>query len=527
VDTTVGKAGEDRQFVKLLQFLQRSRGVDLSSYKKPTLQRRLLKRMQAKGLESFEEYIDYLEVHQDEFQHLFNTILINVTSFFRDEQVWAFVRSDVIPAILASQTEEPIRVWSAGCSAGHEAYTIAMVLCEAMGERDFRKRVKIYATDADEDALTQARTAAYTEADVQAVPPELRQRYFAQTEGRYVLDREMRRTVIFGRHDLLQDAPISRVDLLLCRNTLMYFNPEAQHRVLSRFFFALNPEGFLVLGNAEALLSHNTLFTPVDIKRRVFTKRTDVQNRDRSSLESFTMAGDLIEAQLSLRDAVLNGGAAAHVVVDTDGRLHFANQAAKVAFGLSSRDVGRLFQDLEISYRPIELRSGVEQAISQKRNVEHKEVAWVNPLGETVHLDVTVAPLYDGADKLLGVNISWEDVTHFKRLQDELLNFNQELETAYEELQSTNEELQTTNEELQSTVEELETTNEELQSSNEELETMNEELHSANEELESVNEELRHQGDQLNEANTFLQAILAGFPHGVFVVDKEMQVAVR
>ncbi|AIE83590.1 MCP methyltransferase, CheR-type with PAS/PAC sensor [Fimbriimonas ginsengisoli Gsoil 348] len=191
---------------------------------------------------------------------------------------------------------------------------------------------------------------------------------------------------------------------------------------------------------------------------------------------------------------------------------------------IGNRDLGKAFQDLDISFRPAELRSGIEQAGLQRRPIVHKDVAWTKITGETVVLDITITPLETDSGDFVGTSIAFEDVTQNKLLQNELLNFNQELETAYEEVQSTNEELQTTNEELQSTVEELETTNEELQSTNEELETMNEELQAANEELETINDELRKRSNELNRANSFLESILAGLRDGVIVLDHDLHV---
>lgn len=516
-------------FERLLQYLKQSRGFDFSAYKRTTLQRRVQKRMQQKHINSYSEYVDYLDAHADEFQGLFNTILINVTAFFRDPEDWKFLAEQVIPQILSSRpAERPLRIWSAGCASGEEAYSAAMILSEALGPDAFKEHVKIYATDVDEEALAMSRTATYTAKDIENVPAELLEKYFETNNShKYIFDRDVRRSVIFGRHDLIQDAPISRVDLLLCRNTLMYFNAEAQDRILSRFYFGLNDGGFLFLGKAETLLSHNSYFSPFDVKRRIFTKIAGANRYERRA-HGNQSSGDahhrLLDGHVRLRETVLDSLPLAQVVVDAGGRLYLANERARALFNLAARDIGRPIQDLEISYRPVELRSAIEQASTSRRVVEHKEVSWSNPNGDQVALDPKVSPLFDEVGSTLGVAVTWEDVTHFKRLQDELINFNQELETAYEELQSTNEELQTTNEELQSTVEELETTNEELQSTNEELETMNEELQSTNEELETINEEVRQRSDDLNEANAFLHAILAGFSEGVIVLDRDLHV---
>jgi two-component system CheB/CheR fusion protein len=516
------------EFERLLSYLHVSRGFDFSSYKRSTLQRRIEKRMSQVEVESYVDYLDYLEVHQDEFQNLFNTILINVTSFFRDPEAWEFLASDVVPRVVeAKGADETIRIWVAGCASGEEAYTVAMVLASALGTPGFRERVKIYATDLDSEALNSSRIASYCEKDIASVPPDMLSRFFERANDRLVFDRELRRSVIFGRHDLVQDAPISRVDLLLCRNTLMYFNAEAQDRILARFHFALNNGGYLFLGKAETLLTHTSLFSPVDLKNRVFTKigRGRIAERPSLLVNGAYRDGRTDMTEIGrLRDAAFDNAPVAQMVLDPVGRLTFCNSRARSLFGLSAKDLGRPIQDLEVSYRPIELRSGIEQALRQRRPVMHKNVPWAAIGGEPLYLDIVIAPVNGESSEISGISVTFEDVSTSKRLQAELLNFNQELETLYEEVQSTNEELQTTNEELQSTVEELETTNEELQSTNEELETMNEELQSANEELETINGELRVRSHDLNRANSLLESILGGLRDGVVVLDQELLV---
>src|SRR5205823_6616564 len=196
--------------------------------------------MQSLRMERYGDYLDYIEGHPEEFIQLFNTILINVTGFFRDTAAWEFLAAEVIPRLIAGkQPHEPMRVWSAGCASGEEAYTLAIVLAEALGLESFRQQVKIYATDVDQEALVQARQASYSARDLQPVSPELRSKYFEAVSNRFVFRPDLRRSVIFGRHDLVQDAPISRLDLIVCRNTLMYFNAETQSSILDRFYFAL------------------------------------------------------------------------------------------------------------------------------------------------------------------------------------------------------------------------------------------------------------------------------------------------
>ncbi|MHB9130051.1 MAG: CheR family methyltransferase [Armatimonadota bacterium] len=525
----MSEVDESQQFEQLLEYLRYSRGFDFTGYKRAGLLRRVQKRMQLVGVTNFDGYRDYLEVHADEFAHLFNTILINVTSFFRDEEAWNFLAKVAIPEqILARKTvDDPIRVWSAGCSNGAEAYTLAMILAEILGAEEFNKRVKVYATDIDDEALTQARQGSYSEGEMESVPAELREKYFTFADGRYLFRADLRRAVIFGRHDLLQDAPISHIDLLVCRNTLMYFNAEAQGRIIQRFHYALNSGGILFLGKAEMMLSRTTLFNTLDLKCRIFVKMPREESIERIRAFVPPTHGDGAQATrlAQLRDAAFESSPVAQIVVDVDGRLAAANAQARADFGLAPQDIGRPFKDLEVSFRPVELRSLIERVTTEHRALEVPNIVRSLPKHERQYLDIRVIPLQD-ANGTLGVSIHFEDKTTLHRMQDELLQYKTELDTASEELQSTNEELETTNEELQSTNEELETTNEELQSTNEELETMNEELQSTNEELQTMNDELRVRTEEVNQSNSFLESILAGLHNGVVVTDSKTNILV-
>lgn len=521
----------DPLFESLLEYLKRSRGFDFTGYKRSSLMRRVEKRMKAVGLEAWDAYHDYLEVHPEEFEALFSTILINVTSFFRDPEAWNALASVHLPRLMESRSPaHPLRIWSAGCASGAETYTLVMVLAEALGMDGFRERVKVYATDVDEEALAQARAAVYTEKELEALPPGFREKYFELNSHGWVFRNDLRRHVIFGRHDLVQDAPISHLDLLLCRNTLMYFNTEVQSRIMARFHFALNPDGLLFLGKAEMMRSHGGLFSPLDLKARIFSKVARAALRDRLLMLSPAYREDGGPArpslQVRLRDAALNAGHAAQVVVDLQGTLCLANEPARALFGIGEADLGRPVQDLKLSYRPVELRSRIDQVTAERRPLSLPHVEFFGPDGEPRSFDVQIAPLLEPDGVLLGVGVAFVDVTRFQRLQADLEQANQDLETAYEELQSTNEELETTNEELQSTIEELETTNEELQSTNEELETMNEELQSTNEELETINDELRRRTDELDHVNAYMSSILTSLRLGVVVLDREMHIRV-
>jgi two-component system CheB/CheR fusion protein len=510
----------------LLEFVKDARGFDFTGYKRSSIERRVAKRLDAVGVGGYDEYIEYLELHPDEFAELFNTLLINVTGFFRDPATWEYMASEVVPQILSARgPDTPLRIWCAGVASGEEAYTAAMVVARLIGDDAFRQRVKIYATDIDEEALDQARHAAYLPRQVEDVPRDALERFFERTDQRYVFRKDLRRCVIFGRNDLVQDAPISRIDLLICRNTLMYFTAETQAQILRRFHFALDDEGVLLLGKSEMLITHGDLFTPVQLKWRTFRKvaRPSLHHRIRvMAAEPGNGAGQ--SAAESLREAAFDVGGAAQVVLDARATVVMANDTARRMFGLGVNDLGRPIQDLELSYRPVELRPHLETLARELRSVELRGVV-VNAGEQDRLLNVRLAPLL-GDGLMLGTSIQYVDVTDADKLQQELTRSRGELEQAYEELQATVEELETTNEELQSTNEELETTNEELQSTNEELETMNEELQSSNEELETMNDELRNRTLELNDMNAYLETILTTIGLAVAVLDARQHVQI-
>jgi two-component system, chemotaxis family, CheB/CheR fusion protein len=524
----VAATESDVEFDDLLVMLKETRGFDFTGYKRSTLQRRVRRRMALVNLNTFAEYRDYLELQPDEFSMLFDSMLINVTSFFRDPLAWQALADRVLPELLSGKSaKSPIRVWSAGCATGEEAYTLAMVLAEALGPEQFRERVKIYATDLDEEALHDARTGAYESRALADIPDRLRETYFEPSGTRRAFRRDLRRQVIFGRNDLTRDAPISRVDLLVARNTLMYFNAETQANVIRRFHFALSYPGYLFLGKAEMLLNHADRFVPVDLRKRLFRKASP------AILDSGNpggWGGDVMGREPTggrIEGAALSSGPVAQLAIDLSDKLRVANAAAEALFNLRPRDVGRPFQDLEVSYRPVELRSRIEQVRKELRPVELHDVEWQRAGGiEPAYYDVSIVPLFAAPGDSIGVAVSFIDVTRYRRVRDELAYANTELERSYEELQSLNEELETTNEELQSTNEELETTNEELQSTNEELETMNEELQSTNDELQVINEELRGRTEELDQTNSFLGSVLRSLGSAVIVLNEDMRVRV-
>ena len=512
---------------ELLDYLQRSRGFDFRAYKQATLTRRIRRRMTAIDVDTFVAYRAHLEHNPEEFAQLFNTFLINVTRFFRDAEAWDYIAQEIIPALLAKKGRfDVIRVWSAGCATGEEAYTAAMILAEAIGIPEFVNRVKIYATDIDDHALNYARHATFDAKRVEGVPPDFLERYFEKVDGDYCFRKNIRRTMVFGRHDVLQDAPISKIDLLICRNTLMYFNASAQARIVARLHFSLSEGSYLFLGRAETLLAHSSTFKAVDLKHRVFAKVPGLRLGSHLHLMSGdeARARDRIAPDEDAKELALDASSVAQLVLDPDGVLAVANQQARLLFGLTYRDIGMPFQNLELSYKPVELRSLIDQATAERRKVTGPTVEYEPLAGPPIWLESHIIPLFQGSGEPSGVSIVFADVTGARRLQSALDRANLEFENAREQLQSANEEMETTNEELQSAVEELETTNEELQASHEELETMNEELQSTNEELQAMNDMARAYTTELDTTNHLLDSIFTSLGGRVIVVDPELNV---
>jgi two-component system CheB/CheR fusion protein len=543
----------DEELEALLRFIRDARGFDFTGYKRASIGRRVRRRADELGIGSLAEYHDVLEADVDEFTALFNTILINLTGFFRDPAAWRYLEREIVPEIISRhEGDEPIRLWSAGCATGEEPYTLAMIMANHLGIDETARRVKIYATDVDLDALVQARAAVYDEKSVHDVPAELRATYFEpDIHGHgWVVTPPLRRTVVFGRLDLTRDPPISRVDLVACRNTLMYLNAETQGFVIPRLHYALGESGFLFLGRAEMVLRGGAgRFLPVSMRNRIFVaqpvdpqvsepgptapvrrRAVDVGLLDVSPLEMGVATPP--EATEPAESVV------AELLVDAEGLLTGSNDSARELFGIEPRDMARPLGELRFAFEPLELESHVRRALVERVSHLVGGTRYQTPDGGTIELEIWVLPLFTEHDTILGAAVTFADVGSTMQLRESFRHVHEELETAYEELQSTNEELVTSNEELQSSYEELETGNEELQSSNEELETTNEELRASNEELEttylelkSTSEAVERLNETLVEANLELRRfsglhrqVMDHFPAAVVVLNAQLLV---
>src|SRR5688500_1848585 len=475
-------------FRRLLDKLKSEHRFDLYDYKSASLVRRVRTRMGQVHASDFDAYARLLDKDDGEATLLLNTILINVTGFFRDPEAWAALGQHVVSALADhAAASGSLRIWSAGCSTGEEAYSLAILLAERAPQL-LQSDVKIYATDVDVDALTTARLGLYRLEQLKDLPEGYIGRYFSREGQLYRFRRELRRVCIFGRHNLVDDPPLARMDLVVCRNVLIYFKTALQERLLPRFYYALRDDGFLFLGKSESLLARSPWFAPVDTKWRIFRRSRYAPAapvtpllqrqppREQETSVAAPLAGDLDLA------TVVQALPTATMVIDAHDSVVLWNAAAEALYGIRREQaVGHRFRDLDISYRAEGLRARIEDVRRGSTSARLNDVAFTGRGGQVIHVDVAIEALFDQAQRrLLGILVSAVDVTAQVSLRADFQRISEQHEVASEDLQSANEELETTNEELQSTNEELETTNEELQSTNTELLTTVEELQAAN-----------------------------------------------
>ena len=491
---------------KLTGKLMTEHAVDFRDYKPTTLSRRIQRRLDATKCPDIASYMKYLESRPDEYAKLVDSILINVTEFFRDSEAWEIVKSEVIRSMLAEKRPgDQIRIWSAGCATGEEAYTIAMLLAEVMGKRINEYDARIYATDIDEGSLAVARRGEYSEESIKSVP-QAYLKYFVKNIS-YTITRDIRRMVIFGRHNLVNDAPISHADFITCRNVLIYMSVDLQNRILSKFHYGLQAGGFLFLGRAESLLTTSRLFTPINDKWRIFSKESPLGTATRGLTDQQAVGSAMetgrAEYQLGslFNEAVLRYTPSGIIGMDVSGNVRVINSAAEHIWDIQAAGfLGKPLAEAKLSPALQSILPRITQARGQRAEQKIDEMDLSQERSRPFYISVTLAPLTDVMGNALGLVIVAEDITNQIRLRENLERVNEHLHVA-------NEELETTNEELQSTKEELETTNEERQSTNEELETTNEELQSTNEELETTNDELNQARDLVEGRNADLETL--------------------
>ncbi len=531
---------------RLLMVLRSATGSDFSLYKKSTVGRRIERRMTQHDMTDVEVYIRYLKAHPPEIQSLLKELLINVTSFFRDPEAFLVLKQDILPRLLADKPDDYVpRVWVAGCATGEEAYSIAILLREVMDETNREFKVQIYSTDLDDDAIAVARAGRYPPTIAANITPERLQRFFVKEESGYRIKKDIREMVVFAVQNLIKDPPFTRLDLLSCRNLMIYLEPELQNRLIPAFHYALKPGGILLLSPSESIGNHAELFTPMDRKWSFYRAvhsgasarammasgiswASETDNKGTSVEEGMTKKTDVADLT---RRALIESYAPASVVADSKGDILYVHgdtgKCLRPAPGRPTHNI------LEMAREGLqaELRAALHTVASKGEAVLRREVL-VKTNGDFQPISLSVRPLADpdGKKGLLLVSfqdlalpakgrrrraVSAEEAGRFGELERELASTRENLQATIEEQQASAEELKSTNEEMQST-------NEELQSTNEELETSKEELQSVNEELTTINAELETKIEQLTDVQNDMKNLLDNINIGTVFLDRHL-----
>jgi two-component system CheB/CheR fusion protein len=534
---------------QICTLLRARTGHDFSGYKDKTVARRVQRRMQVLQIDEVPDFIARLRKEPQELDALLQDLLIGVTNFFRDPQAFEALEREVIPALFEGKgVEDTVRVWVPGCSTGEEAYSIAILLREHMPKAHTAPKLQIFASDIDEQSLQIARVGRFPSTISRDVPPARLERYFVREDGTYRIASDLREICLFSAHNLLRDAPFSKLDLIACRNLLIYLTPELQNRLVPLFHYALNDSGYLFLGTSENVTRHSRLFATVDKAHRLFRRRPQIERRlpefpltapegGRRKLATPPRAAVEQEPLQALAERqLLDRYAPAYVVINGEGELlHGSARTGKyleLAPGAPRMDI---FSMARPGLRP-DLRASVHKAVSTGQIVLQRGVT-VGTNGGRQTIDLVIQPIRPGAAQEPLYMVIFQDVGGIKPTAEEetvdsaeelenanLRQLDMELRATRERLQTTTEELESSNEELKSGNEELSSMNEELQSANEELETSKEELQSINEELQTVNSELNARVEELSRANSDIANLLETTQIATVFLDRNLAV---
>lgn len=521
----------------LLQMVYKQSKIDFSGYKEATLSRRVERRMAANRLNNLAAYFDFCSKNPDELNKLSKDILISVTAFFRDRNSFDGLRKTLEEIVASKQSGDEIRIWVPGCATGEEAYSIGILLSEILGGKTSDYRIQIFATDIDLDAMVVGRRGIYAESSLAEVSAETTARYFTRKAEQYEIARPIRDMVVFARQDLVLDPPFLRLDLVSCRNLLIYFQPLLQTRVLSIFHFALRPSAFLFLGKSESIVHQENMFSPVSKEARIFKRVALKDQAIPIPLYSSQDAGAKAPVAIAertprkqenrLQKALSEIYAPPSVLInknldvvevhgDMQNYLHFP--AGKLELNLTQllrrewrTEVQTLIHHAELKHtsvvgriRPVKHRSGqsVQIEVHPVASRDDQKLFLISFISLSAQADAAQEPD--------------QPLSNSSELEDELIATREHLQTVIEELETSNEELQALNEEMQAA-------NEELQSSNEELEASNEELQSTNEELTTVNEELIVKGGELTLVNTELENLQNSTGYSLILLDRDLR----
>ena len=548
---TPTQARQTYQFDSIFAMLQERHGIDFTFYKPTTVTRRIERRMAIKRFKSLDDYCDFLVLHPNELEILYKDLLIGVTSFFRDTEAYEELEKTAIPLLFKNNdSRDEIRVWTPGCATGEEAYSIAILLSEAAAAHHYRGPIKIFATDVHQDSLNTASAGSYGETEaLQNVSPERLERYFIKDGPNYRVSTELRRMVVFARHNVIEDPSFTKIDLLSCRNLLIYFQPQTQRRVLALFHFALRPGGIMFLGQSETIGELEDEFSTLHSSSKLFVKKRD--NRllfernlhlgtplspakilpNRFPQSATRQESRITRAYDSLLDRFMPSGV---LINERREILHVFGNARNYLAPVSGR------ANLDVtSFVEGDLKLAISSALTNAQRtgaiVNFPKIEIKTPSG-TQGVAVSVEPLAERASDSHNFFIQIEEVEIPRTTIESSTETGEEAvfnigEEAHERIRFLEQELKYAKEHLQNTIEELETSNEELQSTNEELLASNEELQSTNEELHSVNEELytvngEHERkiQELAELNSDMHNLLQNLDVGTIFLDRRLRI---
>jgi two-component system CheB/CheR fusion protein len=537
----------DENLLNILKQIHRLTGVDFSHYKINTIKRRIVRRMIIHKIESLDEYVQFLKHHTNEIQQLFQDLLINVTSFFRDLDATEYLRKNVLPKLIKQKpTDEPIRLWVPACSTGQEAYSLAMLLMEVLGEKAATTSVQIFATDLSEVAVNKARLGIYSKDEVEEIPAKRLNRFFVKVDSHYRIVKSIRDLCVFASHNVLKDPPFSRLDIISCCNLLIYLEPGLQKKLIATFHYALNNAGCLVLGKSETIGSSGYLFSQMDKRFKIYSKKKDaaakamfeLSVREEKTEPTFgrklpavKIKSDDLDLDRVVDQILLKKYTPACVVVSQD--LDIILFRGSTGLFLEPAP-GKASLNLMKMARPglgFELRNLVYKA-TKTGEAESKNWTEGGNGNQTKKISIEAIPLKNSSDSFeknflvvfdeeyVAVQEVFPNEAKDKRvrqLEAELARLREDMRTIIEEQEAANEELQSVNEEIVSS-------NEELQSINEELETSKEELESSNEELITINQELQMRNEQLAEIQEYSEAIFTTIRESLLILDKNLRI---
>jgi two-component system CheB/CheR fusion protein len=538
------KSPKDIDFI--LHLIAERTGANLSEYKLSTINRRVGRRMALHKILDLGDYLRYVQTNPKELDLLLKDILISVTGFFRDAEAFQSLKRALVQSLKAKQNGDNIRVWVPGCATGEEAYSIAILLHEQLGNDVNRYNIQIFGTDLDQDAIIRARKGLYPSSIVVDMAPELVEKYFTSADNTVQVIKSIREMIVFAKQDLTQDPPFSHLDVISCRNLLIYFNSILQKKIVPMFHYILNPGGVLFLGKSESIGQFADLFVPVAKKWKIFQRRDTLRTpvvdfglgkhpryKSRGRIDLVSTGKEPPVKQI-FAESVISTMANCAVMIDDRLEIMFVHGDVGPYLTLAQGEVGLNILNMARSALRLDLRALIHKATRENRVVRSNKIKFKHE-GQVHQVILHAGPAAGQMSSASLTLIMFEEVAPVAESEHEaltedgsgdprLMELEQELAAAREHLQTTVEELETTNEELQSLNEELQSSNEELQSSNEELETSNEELQSTNEELTTVNEELQVKSMELSEANTDLQNILKRSGIAMVIVNRDLKI---